>query len=1211
MSILVYPFSRGFIYCFLVVLLKFQECYGKNFDSIQIVSCNNSDIVETHKYCTFIGPWSDVKVTKRPKYECIAKPGCKPKPYNNFCDPKCMFTENVCDGDPSFGCNLDSKDNPSLKLILDDIGMSSGCIFSSKFSSYESEDSEKGCSQYCLDKEQIPCPYIIKSQMSGLTMENRTGDSVWSKCTNFCTATNVVVQKSSLTDPDNGLLWSCEGMNSNYSTTQVILRKNMCDGLIHCLNGHDESEVVCPNNWHHIFVFTISGSLICFILTQMIKKIKDIQAPYDCGKCNLSYKIKLDIDIWSKIVHFMELEFAPDFREWQHRDINDSEEEIKRAYKDLHENTCALPYIYTYIRKRIQTSFTLSNWKIMIHKQHKIYKCLYEKELSCHNNDGTKALLCLKHRLGLTADVSEMMYYKNTPTFFTEVDCFFNTLVRRSSIVFRSLIPLLKVTALVFDIIKDYLLLHRMVRTLVKTYQAGEAENITQQDVVLVSSYTLSIFAAHILSAFYAYRNRNYILKTCEHKQPKWLSRLFSVASIVFFPFLGSIMATISEMEILRIEEKFSTVRDDAFVMTVTYFEDLLSHNSYNDKSNLNGFTGFNLLEASTEAYAQILITIALLSQDPFDGKLNRSLIGFGTTNQWQTIALFVGSTFLSYILLVFKHVSFFSMVNGHTMELPEKIVIWLAYFSMITLNLFLTTVVGLTRGDLGDMIPFLVNIGIATIKILVLVACSKLLEKDWNVKNRLHKVIFIASNLVAPMPFGNLETISDQNNESFYRRFRATTCLFLIFFFEAYTRGLYACKFASEEILNSAIPGMSVNIVWIILVIKTFIILAIASFFLHFQYLYKHVLYTTVDKSTKTQKSSQHFLISLSLTVLICTILIFCNSTIVQKSPNYKDCNDVWNAGESDGIYPIYPNNESSQLSFTTCIGNKTLVQKTDPDSGNKQEYFYRNMKDYISGFGRNQREMFIGLDTIYHLNQIGNTELTLIATMTNGTIIRTTFSNFQITKKVVDNYAYSYFTDVPSRFFPIKNDEHYRNSTENYSITSIENSDNFIFIYPNYLKNISAKEETKKRCTSCTAWTNATNGDYYDFHFASFTAIDSQDNQCAQSSKSGWWFPIHIFIDDSNSLNDVRCNRLLQNDLSDSSGSDDARSFLTNLNGPYYENDKLNQRQIAFCGNNRPFYSDVPSSDACLYRDYDRSYVFRGEMIKLKNTMLFLSQK
>ena len=700
-------------------------------------------------------------------------------------------------------------------------------------------------------------------------------------------------------------------------------------------------------------------------------------------------------------------------------------------------------------------------------------------------------------------------------------------------------------------------------------------------------------------------------MKTCEHKQPKWLSRLFSAASIVFFPFLGSIMATISEMEILRIEEKFSTVREDAFVMTVNYFEDLLSHEYFNDKSNLNGFTGFNLLEASTEAYAQILITIALLCQDPFDGTLNRSLIGFGTTDQWKTIALFVGSTFFSYISLVFKYVSFLSMVNGHTMELPEKIVIWLAYFSMITLNLFLTTVVGLTRGDLGDMIPFAINIGIATIKILMLAACSKFVEKDWNMRNRLDKIIFIASNLIAPMPFGNLEAIWDQTYVSFYRRFRATACVFSIFFLEAYARGLYSCKYASEEILNSAIPGMSLKMMWIILVITTFIILAIASFFLHFQYLYKDILYTTVMKRANIPKTSQIFLVSLSLIAFICTVLMFCNPIIVQKSPKYKDCNDVWNAGEPDGLYPIYPNNESSQFFFTTCVGNMTLVQKTDPNSGNKQEYFNRIMKDYISGFGRNQGEMFIGLDIIYHLNQIGNTELTLIATMTNGSIVRTTFSNFQITKKVVDNYAYSYFTDVPSRFFPIKNDEHYRNSTENYSITSIENSDNFIFIYPNYLKNISAKEETKKRCTSCTAWTNATNGDYYDLHFASFTAIDSQDNQCAQSSKSGWWFPIHIFIDDSNSLNDVRCNRLLQNDLSDSSGSDDARSFLTNLNGPYYENDKLNQRQIAFCGNNRPFYSDVPSSDACLYRDYDRSYVFRGEMIKLKNTMLFLSQK
>ena len=83
------------------------------------------------------------------------------------------------------------------------------------------------------------------------------------------------------------------------------------------------------------------------------------------------------------------------------------------------------------------------------------------------------------------------------------------------------------------------------------------------------------------------------------------------------------------------------------------------------------------------------------------------------------------------------------------------------------------------------------------------------------------------------------------------------------------------------------------------------------------------------------------------------------------------------------------------------------------------------------------------------------------------------------------------------------------------------------------------------------------------------------------------------------------------MQKDLNESSGPNGPRSFLTNLNGPYDKNDNLNQRQIAFCGKNRPFYSDRPSSDACLYRDYDRSYVFRGEMIKLKNTMLFLSKK
>ena len=56
------------------------------------------------------------------------------------------------------------------------------------------------------------------------------------------------------------------------------------------------------------------------------------------------------------------------------------------------------------------------------------------------------------------------------------------------------------------------------------------------------------------------------------------------------------------------------------------------------------------------------------------------------------------------------------------------------------------------------------------------------------------------------------------------------------------------------------------------------------------------------------------------------------------------------------------------------------------------------------------------------------------------------------------------------------------------------------------------------------------------------------------------------------------------------------------TNLNGLYHTNDTLNNRQIAYCGGIKN----------CFERTSDRYgfYRFNGEIIKLKDTMIFLSK-
>ena len=127
----------------------------------------------------------------------------------------------------------------------------------------------------------------------------------------------------------------------------------------------------------------------------------------------------------------------------------------------------------------------------------------------------------------------------------------------------------------------------------------------------------------------------------------------------------------------------------------------------------MKSFTTFRLLESSTESFGQVLITVFLLIQEPFDGVLNRSILGFGAyENASTTIMLFVVSTAVSFINVVFAFVNFISMRQGDVFGIASKIQLWTAYFLIVFLNLLLTTSIGITRQDYGDITPFLINIG-------------------------------------------------------------------------------------------------------------------------------------------------------------------------------------------------------------------------------------------------------------------------------------------------------------------------------------------------------------------------------------------------------------------------------------------------------------------------------------------------------------------
>ena len=158
-----------------------------------------------------------------------------------------------------------------------------------------------------------------------------------------------------------------------------------------------------------------------------------------------------------------------------------------------------------------------------------------------------------------------------------------------------------------------------------------------------------------------------------------------------------------------------------------------------------------------------------------------------------------------------------------------------------------------------------------------------------------------------------------------------------------------------------------------------------------------------------------------------------------------YNDCHDAWIAEQKDGVYPIYMNNEMDKIVYTMCLGHKTVVQKTDPDSLNKRTYFTRNMKQYVNGFGFTSRELFLGLDAMVYLNKKGNDELSVIATMSNGTKFSTKFKKFQLEEKYHDDQPYVYLlTGAYAGKYP----KNYDSSKDRYFIKNIEN-DNFVFYY------------------------------------------------------------------------------------------------------------------------------------------------------------------
>lgn len=1068
-------------------------------------------------------------------------------PENLDTNSLCIPNDFVCDGEhESYGPFICSSGHP--------------------------EDSEKICKDYCTNKNEIPCPYEKYRQGANV--------HVWAKCTKFCRIQNGTIKQSSLVK--NGFLWRCAyGDDQN---PQYILKEQLCNGLHDCLFGEDESGDLCQQiSWPTLLFIIIISVTAISLLTLCIRRMKIVSSSSDCNECTNSIKISIDIGIWRKIQCFMGINMDHYQEEWRRAGKDMSLEEVHNAYEEIHKDTKALIYVYAYIRKRIEATFTLGNWKSIMYMRHNIYQMLYLHELEAHDNDEIQTLLCIQKKIGHSADASSLLEFKEYPTVITKFACMIGTLTFNVSLLLRGIIPLFKVIALMFDLVRDYVLLYRMVEVLSNSAK-DYIDSVIPQDILITSSYVVCISIAHILTGLFAYVNRNSTFQLCPHQESKGLSILLKLLGMLVFPCLGAVMSTTAELEASRVDKKFKDIKNGDWsrkVLTKEQFEDVISHSLYNNHCASKGFAPFKLLESSVESFGQIILTICLLTQDPFDGVLNRSLMGLGEfEDSTSTVLLFAGSTILTFIFLICAFVSFFNIKQGNSMDIAGKAILFLVYGLMVTLNILLMTAVGITRQDYGDVIAFSINLGIVTFKAFALVICVAMFQKRRE-KSMFDRVLFLASNIVAPMPFEPLEEIQNTERSIFVIRFLEPICLCAIFFMDTYIRGIYIALYASDEDLSSI--GLSSGQIWIMLVFITLFTLVMLNYYIHFHYMYKHILYSNenhtappleghVVQITRKLKGSFYFWTSTATIIFICMILLFSFPKVTLKQQIYKDCHDVWANKQKDGVYPIFADNQTENIKYTTCIKGKTLIQKTSPEAMNRNYYFKRNIDQYAKGFGFTNREYFIGLETLYHLNSIGNDEIILDATMHNGTSFSTTFTRFELQKEVFDDTPY-----LDDYYGP-----RYLNRTFKYVIKSIQNS-RYILINPIFKVFTDFKDRSRNQFTSV------------DFlHFHSFTSLDSFDNQCSVTANSGWWFDIVIHTVGPHPDYGINCAHDYSRDYGGS----------TNLNGVYHPNEDLNQRTIDYCD----------QGEKCFVYDKKRyggkRQRFTGQTIKLKSTRMFLSR-
>ena len=1104
-------------------------------------------------------------------------------------------TEEFCENTLEKMACSDGKQCIDKRFACDGQGCDCHCLNSCECESCNDryEDSEAFCKDFCKEKNMLACPY--KKQ-----------NKVFARCSLNCHVSSFIANISSLVKQE--VLWKCP----HETILQYIEKDKLCDGIPQCTHGQDESVVICGTLTIYS-VLAITATFVIFGAISVYLARKTQLIPLKCCKCDKLYRrrVKMKYKAWKMRLRFLsyilELQ-CPELNNHKMEAKTHNENQLQTVYKSIHRDN--LSDVYFYIVHRIESMFTLTTFSEAIQRKHLIMKTLYELEMSVHDNDHKSVVKCLKSKIGASAETDAILDFRNPPSMWKKIITFFTVAIKRIS-VFRIVITFIKVITLTFDIIRDYILLYEMGRMVVNSYD-GTGDYVTANDFIILFSFIAASFYAHIFIGVYVYHNRYIVLSTCSHDTSQKTEFILLGLCTIAFPLLGAATVTINYLEQFNLENEFKAIQDGEWngkKISRKKFQDIIIQKYRIKDLIVAGFPTIKVIESTLESYYQILIVLILLFKDPYDGVLNQQIIGMGIqARSIKRIVFFVGSSGLTFMFLVWSVVDFISKHQGDSINFVGKVILLLIYTLQLSLGLLTTLVTTFSRFDYGDLFPLFLNMAMMISKTILLILYAIFHS---SLRNSLSSMaMFVLPNTVTPIPFGPLRGTGIANIDKVgilnKLRLDELKILWILLYCEIIIRGILITVFSSNEALSPL--NLTKQYIWIIILLVLGSILVLWKLFFQFTYLFRDILYDngntgsiSVDtefgeiqqcegiplqdnvqrsrenlsrKYIKT-KSPFSFLVTLISVLGIIITIVICYPSIRVQNHVYKDCGEVFTQKLDNGIYSIWKDDNHTSTLFTMCVDGKTLIQKTDPDGGNKRLFFQRPMKEYENGFGSTSRDYFMGLDTISNLVTLGNTVLTLDAVMHNGSNIEISFSNLRIQKKIMDIYPYF--------------GTHLTNKTIHYAISYDEPNHGYILIRPNYMKSIENKTESSQFFR------------YEDYHFAGFTASDNEDNICGHQFKSGWWFPLRYsrYISDQ-----PFCahNPFLQaHNTSKSSSNID---LSTNLNGVYREDEEKSERTIVFCDNK-------PHSECFKRQRGDGLYSFTGgTIIKLKSTRLFLSK-